>query len=192
MVARWIEINFASNNPNKITEVAAILESFNIRVNPVNLKVREIQANNLDDIATDSAKATAEFAGKTVVVEDAGLFIDSLRGFPGPYSSFVYQTIGCKGILKLMTGVQERTAVFRSAVSSCQSRGEPKVFTGETKGKISLSERSGRKFGYDPIFIPDGSSCKTFSEMSVSEKNQVSHRFRAFKKLATWLLTGNE
>jgi XTP/dITP diphosphohydrolase len=175
-----------------VTEVVAILKAFNIKVNQVNFKVREIQANKLEDIAADSAKATAESTGKTIVVEDAGLFIDSLYGFPGPYSSFVYQTIGCKGILKLMEGVHERTAVFRSAVSYCQSQSEPRVFTGETKGKISLSERRGRKFGYDPIFIPDGVSYKTYSEMSVPEKNQASHRFRAFKKLAVWLITGKE
>jgi XTP/dITP diphosphohydrolase len=192
MVASQIEINFASSNPNKVTEVVAILKAFNIKVNQVNFKVREIQANKLEDIAADSAKATAESTGKTIVVEDAGLFIDSLYGFPGPYSSFVYQTIGCKGILKLMEGVHERTAVFRSAVSYCQSQSEPRVFTGETKGKISLSERRGRKFGYDPIFIPDGVSYKTYSEMSVPEKNQASHRFRAFKKLAVWLITGKE
>lgn len=192
MVANKIEINFASNNSEKVAEVTAILETFNIKVNPANLKIREIQADNLEDIAADSAKATAESAGKTVVVEDAGLFINNLNGFPGPYSSFVYRTIGCKGILRLMRGVHDRSAIFRSAVSYCQFHREPKVFTGETRGKLSLSERSGRKFGYDPIFIPETASHKTFSEMSILEKNQVSHRYRAFKKLATWLLTEKE
>jgi XTP/dITP diphosphohydrolase len=188
MIARKIEINFASNNPDKIAEVTAILEAFSIKVIPANLKVREIQADNLEDIAADSAKATAESAGKSIVVEDAGLFINSLNGFPGPYSSFVYRTIGCKGILRLMKGVQDRTAIFRSAVSYCSLNRELKVFTGETRGKISSSERPGRKFGYDPIFIPESGSHKTYSEMSISEKNQVSHRFRAFKELAAWLL----
>jgi XTP/dITP diphosphohydrolase len=188
MTTRKIEINFASNNPDKIAEVTAILEAFSIKIIPANLKVREIQADKLEDIASDSAEATAKFAGKSIVVEDAGLFINSLNGFPGPYSSFVYRTIGCKGILKLMSGVQDRTAVFRSAVSYCSFNRELKVFTGEARGKISSSERAGRKFGYDPIFIPESASNKTYSEMSIMEKNRVSHRFRAFKELATWLL----
>jgi XTP/dITP diphosphohydrolase len=156
------------------------------------LKLREIQADNLEDIATDSAKATTESSGKIVVVEDAGLFIDNLNGFPGPYSSFVHRTIGCKGILKLMKGISERSATFRSAVAYCQPHHEPEVFKGEAKGKISLSERNGRAFGYDPIFIPEGTSSKAFSEMSISEKNKVSHRFKAFNKLAIWLLNRNE
>jgi XTP/dITP diphosphohydrolase len=192
MVTSQIEINFASNNADKIAEARSILKQFNIKVNPVNFKVREIQASNLEEIAADSAKATAESAGKSIVVEDAGLFISSLMGFPGPYSSFVYQTIGCGGILKLMRGIHRRTAVFRSAVSYCEPHREPKVFTGELEGKISLTERHGRKFGYDPIFIPDVPSGKTFSEMGLQEKNQVSHRFKAFKKLAFWLLAGKE
>jgi XTP/dITP diphosphohydrolase len=192
MVTSQIEINFASNNADKIAEARSILKQFNIKVNPVNFKVREIQASNLEEIAADSAKATAESAGKSIVVEDAGLFISSLMGFPGPYSSFVYQTIGCGGILKLMRGIHRRTAVFRSAVSYCEPRHEPRVFTGEIEGKISLTERHGRKFGYDPIFIPSVTPSKTFSEMGLLEKNQVSHRFKAFKNLAFWFLARKE
>ena len=187
-----IEINFASNNPNKVTEVTEILCAFNITVIPVNLKTREIQADRLEDIATDSAKATAEFSGKTVVVEDAGLFVDKLNGFPGPYSSFVNRTIGCKGMLKLMKGTRRRSAVFRSAVAYCEPHSEPELFMGEVKGMISLSERSGRKFGFDPIFIPGRVFSKTFSQMDISEKNKISHRFKAFKKLAIWLAARNE
>jgi XTP/dITP diphosphohydrolase len=192
MVASQIEINFASNNENKIAEATNILRQFNIKVNPVNFKVREIQASNLEEIAADSAKATADSAGKSIVVEDAGLFIASLNGFPGPCSSFVHATIGCSGILKLMRGIHKRTAVFRSAVSYCEPQHEPRVFTGEIAGEISLTERHGRKFGYDPIFIPDLVPSKTFSEMGLLEKNQFSHRFKAFKKLALWFLTGKE
>jgi XTP/dITP diphosphohydrolase len=88
-----------------------------------------------------------------------------------------------------MRRVHDRTAVFRSAVSYCQLNREPKVFTGEARGKVSLSERYGRKFGFDPIFIPELGSHKTYSEMSITEKNEVSHRFVAFKQLADWLLT---
>lgn len=183
-----VVINFASSNPHKIAEVKEILEPFGIKVNPVKSKVREIQSDSPEEIAADSARVTAQATSKSIVVEDAGLFIESLGGFPGPYSSYVYSTIGCRGVLKLMEGVAERTATFRSAVSYCEADGEPKVFTGETRGKISLTEKAGREFGYDPIFVPDELNGRTFSELSVKEKNKVSHRSRAFNKLANWLL----
>lgn len=139
MVARRIDINFASSNPDKISEVREILRNHNIGTNPMNSKVREIQANSLEEIAADSAKTTADSLGKTVVVEDAGLFIISLRGFPGPYSSYVHNAIGCAGILQLMERETERSAVFRSAVSYCDPKSEPEVFTGEIRGEISLA-----------------------------------------------------
>jgi XTP/dITP diphosphohydrolase len=188
MATSEIEVYFASNNPHKAIEVKEILKSFGINVKQLKSKVREIQSDSIEDIAADSARFTAQATCRSVVVEDAGLFIETLGGFPGPYSSYVYSTIGCRGILKLMESSAERTATFRSAVSYCEAGGEPKVFTGETRGKISLAERRGREFGYDPIFIPDEIDDRAFSELSVEEKNKVSHRSRAFSKLANWLL----
>jgi len=187
-----IEVSFASSNPHKITEVKEILEIFGIKVKPLKSKVREIQSNSLEEIAADSARVTAQASCKSIVVEDAGLFIDALGGFPGPYSSYVYDTIGCRGILKLMERTSERAATFRSAVSYCEVNREPEVFIGEVEGKISSTERSGRRFGYDPIFIPDELDGRTFSELSVGEKNKVSHRFKAFSKFANWLLETHE
>jgi XTP/dITP diphosphohydrolase len=192
MTTSQIEINFASNNPHKIVEVKGILESLGIKVNPLKSKVREIQSNSLEEIAADSAKITAQATCKSIVVEDAGLHIEALGGFPGPYSSYVYDTIGCNGILKLMDKLAKRTATFRSAVSYCEPNSEPKIFTGEVRGKISLTRRGGRRFGFDPIFIPDELDGRTFSELNVSEKNKISHRFRAFAKLANWLLKSYE
>jgi XTP/dITP diphosphohydrolase len=188
MATYKMEINFASNNPHKIAEVEKILESFGIKVNTLKSKVREIQSISLEEIAADSARMTAQATRKTIVVEDAGLHIEALDGFPGPYSSYVHEKIGCKGILKLMEKLVKRTATFRSAVSYCEPDEEPEIFTGEVRGKISLTERRGRRFGFDPIFIPDELDDRTFSELSISEKNKVSHRSRAFTSLANWLL----
>ena len=184
-----IEINFASGNHDKIAEVKNILEKHGIKVNTMDSKVREIQANTLEEIAADSAKITADLLAKSVVVEDAGLFIPSLRGFPGPYSSYAHNTIGCRGILGLMAEKADRSAVFRSAVSYCEPNSEPFVFTGEVKGRISLTERNGRKFGYDPVFIPGELDGRAFSELTIDEKNNISHRSRSFSKFAMWFLT---
>jgi XTP/dITP diphosphohydrolase len=188
MRQRRIKINFATGNPDKITEARMILEDYDIEINAVDSKVREIQAASLEEIAADSAKTTADLLGESIVVEDAGLFIDSLNGFPGPYSSYVHRTVGCKGILQLMAGESDRNAAFHSAVSYCDPNSDPIVFTGETRGRISSTERSGRTFGFDPVFIPQELDGRAFSELDIIEKNRVSHRSRAFAKLASWLL----
>jgi XTP/dITP diphosphohydrolase len=122
-------------------------------------------------------------------VEDAGLFIEALKGFPGPYAAYAYQTIGNNGLLKLLENVENRKAVFRSAIAYCDSEAEaPVVFEGEAEGEITVDERigSGKSgFGFDPIFRPSGSE-KAFAEMTLEEKNGFSHRAKAVLKFAEW------
>jgi len=113
-----------------------------------------------------------------------------LSGFPGPYAAYVYKTIHNSGILKLMEGVKDRRAVFQSVIAYCddQTCCEPKIFCGESKGRITTVERKeqGKSgFGFDPIFEPDGSK-KTFAEMTLEEKNGYSHRANAIRKFAEW------
>ena len=83
----------------------------------IRVKAMEIQDENLENIAKASAIDAAKKCGLPVIVEDAGLFIEALNGFPGPYSSYVNKTIGVGGILKLMNNVKDRSAYFLSAVA---------------------------------------------------------------------------
>jgi XTP/dITP diphosphohydrolase len=122
-----------------------------------------------------------------VVAEDAGLFVDALQGFPGPYSSDVYKRLGVKGVLKLMEGVRNRKASFRSAVAFCRPAGRPKCFLGTVVGTIGLRPRGSGGFGFDPIFIPAEGDGRTFAQMTVDEKNRMSHRARSFRKFSRWL-----
>ena len=117
-----------------------------------------------------------------MIVEDDGLFIKSLNGFPGPYSSFVFDTIGNKGILRLVS--RPRDALFRSIIAYCERDDYVHLFSADVKGKISKKER-GVKWGFDPIFVPSGKN-KSYSELA--EKNQISHRYLALKKFANWYL----
>jgi XTP/dITP diphosphohydrolase len=127
--------------------------------------------------------------GLPVIVEDAGLFVDALNGFPGPYAAYVYKTIGNKGLLKLMQNVEKRRAQFWSAIAYCDSEAKaPLVFEGEAEGEITVNERVGNDksgFGFDPIFQPDGSA-KAFAEMTLKEKNGFSHRAKTVRKFAEW------
>jgi XTP/dITP diphosphohydrolase len=150
----------------------------------------EYQDDNVENIAMASSIDAVERLNLPVAVEDTGLLIESLNGFPGPYSSYVYRTIGNPKILKLMEGVKNRGAYFKSAVAfTTPYMDEPLCFIGKVKGKIVKKERGISGFGFDPIFIPLGSS-KTFAEMTVREKNRFSHRALAFREFAKWYSLG--
>jgi XTP/dITP diphosphohydrolase len=180
---------FATGNVNKFNEARSILGSYGIAVGMLKLKGDEIQSESLQEIAENSVQYAFKKSGLPIFVEDAGLFIDALSGFPGPYAAYVYKTIHNSGIVKLMDGVKDRQATFFSVISYCDEIiSKPKSFLGESKGKITTAERSAQGksgFGFDPIFQPHGSS-KTFAEMTITEKNGYSHRANAIRKFAEW------
>ena len=125
-------------------------------------------------------------------MEDAGLFIDALSSFPGPYAAYVYKTIHNSGILRLMENATDRHARFQSVIAYCdETLCEPECFDGESSGEITRTESKPQgksAFGFDPIFQPVGSS-KTFAEMTIEEKNGFSHRAIAIRKFAEWYKT---
>jgi len=174
------EIYFLSSNEHKYLEIMPIAKKYGINLIYYPKHKVEIQSDDLLKIAKTAALNAYLELEKPVLVEDAGLFIEALNGFPGPYSNYVYRTIGCTGILKLMEGIQNRRAFFRSAAVLIY---EPYIITavGEVEGTISEKPRGNKGFGFDPIFIPQGST-RTFAEMSIEEKNIYSHRAKAVEK----------
>ena len=183
-----IRVNIITANEGKAREFIELGKVYGIEVNIVGIPKVEIQSEKLEEIAMYSAINAVIHVKDYVVVEDAGLFIKALNGFPGPYSSYVYKKLGVEGILKLMDGVSDRRAYFKSVIAFASPTGLVKIFEGVVHGEIALSARGSGGFGFDPIFIPKGER-RTFAEMSVSEKNKYSHRARAFKELANWLRT---
>lgn len=179
---------FATGNMHKVEEVRLILKDYSLKVEQVNVKGVEIQADKVEEVARASAMAAAQTEGIPIFVEDTGLFLEALNGFPGPYASYVHATIGRRGVLKLLNGVENRKAEFKSAVAFCSPKEEPVCFIGYVIGRISFEERGVQGFGYDSIFEPDGGRGKTFAEMNADEKNIYSHRARAIKKFADWYL----
>jgi XTP/dITP diphosphohydrolase len=182
---------FATGNIHKFDEARSILTGLDIAVGMLRVKDVEIQSDSLVEIAKSSAQEAFKRCCLPVIVEDAGLFIDALKGFPGPYAAYAYQTVGNKGLLKLLENVENRKAVFRSAIAYCDSEAEaPVVFEGASAGEITVDERIGSGesgFGFDPIFRPLGSA-RTFAEMTLEEKNGFSHRAKAVRKFAEWYL----
>lgn len=177
------KILLVTGNKHKEIELRNILSKFKIDLEAIDLDINEIQAESIEEIAIDYAKKSFEILRVPLIVEDSGLFIDSLKGFPGPYSSFVFKTIGCEGILKLMENVEDRKARFVSVIAYADEK-RSLIFKGEVKGEIA-KEKRGIGWGFDPIFIPKGSSI-TFGEMDVEEKNNHSHRGKSAIKFAEW------
>lgn len=180
-------IFFATNNVNKFKEARKVLSRYKIAVGMLRVKTKEIQSESLEEIAKASALEAFQRCGLPIIVEDAGLFVEVLKGFPGPYSSYVYKTIGNAGLLKLMEGFEDRSAKFQSVIAyHSEELGSPICFKGEVYGQITKEVREGCSgFGFDPIFKPEKSD-KTFAEMSIREKNRHSHRAKALRKFARW------
>ena len=178
------ELSFATSNENKFQEAERILSNLGIKLNFFKTTLEEMQSNNLSDIAEQKAINAYKLVQKSVIIEDDGLFIDSLNGFPGPYSSYVYDTIGNNGIMNLLADSKIRDAKFVSIIAYCDNDYGVKLFESSIPGKISsIIEKGG--WGYDPIFIPDGES-KTYA--NVSDKDKFSHRSAALTKFSNWFL----
>ena len=177
---------FASSNENKYKEAKAILSKFKINLDFLKSHLEEIQADTLEEIALHKITQAFSQCSKPVIVEDDGLFIDSLNGFPGPYSAFAFKTIGNKGILQLLKA--KRKAKFQSVIAYCEKNNDVMLFKATVDGKISR-KLAGIKWGYDPIFIPDGQN-KTYAQLR--DKNLVSHRYLSLRKFAMWHLHRRE
>ena len=144
------DLFFVSSNNHKYQESKKILDSFGIKLGFLKSDLEEIQSNSLNDIAIKKARNAFSKYKKPIIVEDDGLFINSLEGFPGPYSSYVFKTIGNKGILNLLKN--NRKAKFVSIITYCDKT-ILESFDGKLNGIISKSQK-GKGWGYDPIFIP--------------------------------------
>lgn len=178
------KIVFVTSNNGKFNEARSILGAKKIELLQNTEGYPELQEDDLEPIASFGAKWVAEKLQIPVMVDDSGLFINALNGFPGPYSAFVENKIGNKKILRLMEDEEDRTAYFKSVIGYCEPGNDAVVFTGIVKGLISFEERGSGGFGYDPIFEYNG---RTFAEMSSEEKNKYSHRKRALEKFFEWL-----
>lgn len=178
------DLLLATSNAHKYSEARDILGDCGIRLGRLECDLVEIQSSSLGEIASKKAADALSRCSRPVIAEDAGLFVDSLGGFPGPYSAFVHDTIGCAGVLRIL-GRRARGASFCAAVAYAEpSSREPRVFESRVRGTIAQRELGGG-WGYDPIFVPEGSS-ETYAQMG-NGKSRVSHRALALRMLADWL-----
>lgn len=178
------KIIFVTGNAGKFTEIKEILAAVGIEAVQNDGDYPEIQADDLELIAAYSAKAAAQDLQIPVLVDDSGLFIKALNGFPGPYSRFTEDHLGNPRVLKLMENETNRDAYFKTVIAFCEPGKEPLTFSGTVDGKIAFEERGGGGFGFDPIFDYNG---QTFGELGTDFKNTISHRRRALDKFIKWV-----
>ena len=184
---------FATNNAHKIEEVTSILNNeFNIR----SLKDERIDFDipepydTIEENAREKARVIYSYTGKDCFGEDTGLEVAALNGEPGVKSARYAgeERSFDDNIEKLLTNLKKssnRDAQFKTIVCLI-IKGEEFTFEGICKGTIVAEKRGQSGFGYDPVFIPDGST-KTFAEMTMAEKNMYSHRKKAIDSLVKFL-----
>ncbi|RME79448.1 MAG: RdgB/HAM1 family non-canonical purine NTP pyrophosphatase [Methanobacteriota archaeon] len=170
---------FVTSNSGKFREAKEILGD----VEQAELDLEEPRGS-LEHIAMHKALEASKRFEAPLFVEDSGLFIDALKGFPGSLSSIVHSKIGLEGIISLMKGKEDRSAHFKSVIAYVDGDGI-KLFSGAVKGVISEEIRGTGGFAYDPIFIPQGYE-KTFAE-DQALKTKLSHRYYSLMALKSYL-----
>lgn len=193
-----MKIVFATNNAHKLAEVQAVLGEGYTLLTPCDCGVAEEipeTQQTLEGNASQKARYLYDRTGLDCFADDTGLEVAALGGAPGVRSAR-YATDGHdfaannRLLLANLEGVADRRARFRTVISLILG-GRERLFEGVVEGRIAERETGAEGFGYDPLFVPEGSE-RTFAEMTAAEKNAVSHRARAVRKLAEYLYNLNK
>ena len=188
-----MKLVFATHNANKAEEIQSLLpENFQIlTLSDINCH-EEIPetAETLEGNSLLKAQFVSDNFNLNCFADDTGLEIDALNGRPGVYSArYAGEAKNAEAnmnlVLSELKNESNRKAQFRTVITLILND-KTHVFEGIVRGEMSNEKRGSDGFGYDPIFIPEGQS-KTFAEMTLVEKNQQSHRARAFEKMINFL-----
>lgn len=173
---------FVTSNLHKLKEAEQILGR---KLNHISLELPELQALQVSEIVKDKAEKAYGVVKKPVVVDDTGIYIKSLNGFPGAFVKWVLLASGNEIICRLIKKGKSRSAYAEVCIDLYDGK-KHHVFSGRVHGKIALRPMGNEKFHWDPIFIPNGYK-KSFAQMSDEQKNSISHRGEAFRKLKKFL-----
>ena len=176
------QLILVSSNPNKGIEAERILGSPVLRVS---LSLPEIQAPTVEEITRYKLETAKAKGYQRLIVEDVSLGFDELGNFPGPYVRWLLEAAGGTGLAAIAYALNNRAARAQCCVGYWDGK-QVRIFMGETRGEILVKPRGERVFGWDAWFLPEGSK-QTFAEMTAEEKDAVSHRGRAYRKLAEHL-----
>jgi len=186
-----MKIVFITTNKFKFEEVGGILKDYPIELEQLSIEYEEDHDSSIEEIARSAAKKLSTEINKPIILEDTGLFFKAYEGFPGALPKFVFNTLGYKGIFKLIEG-ESRKAYFKTVAAYCEPNEDPVLFSGTMRGEITdeIYNKDQEAMPYDRIFIPEGKS-KTISDMTLQEKNSLSQRAEAFKKFGEYIINKN-
>lgn len=175
----WGNLKFATGNVNKVDEAQKIL---GVPLEQVVLEdVHEIQTSNVSELVGHKLTQAHNELRCPVMVEDSGLIFSAWNGLPGAMVKWFEKSVGCAGMLKMLEPFDNREAQAVCYVAVYNGL-DLKIAHGEVRGSIATAVRGNNGFGWDVIFIPEGQD-RTYAEMSMEEKNAISHRRKAFEKL---------
>ncbi len=170
---------FVTSNLGKLREAEAVL---GCTIDHHVLDLTEIQSLDLAEVVRDKAARAWQRLRRPVLVEDTGLELDGIGGFPGPLVRWLLASVGPAGICRIADCFADSGATARCLV--CATDGSTEVFgEGVVQGTIAAEPRGGSGFGWDSSFIPDDGDGRTYGEMTEDEKNLISHRRKAFLAL---------
>jgi XTP/dITP diphosphohydrolase len=187
-----VQYVLASANKDKAAEIAAILDDVDLLPRPDDVPDVDETGDTLEENARLKAFALVNATGLPAIADDTGLEVDELGGAPGVYSAryagdhATYED-NVRKLYEAMIGASTRTARFRTVALAGFPDGTEIIGHGVVEGRIADEPVGDNGFGYDPLFIPDGGDGRTFAQMTLGEKERVSHRGRAFRALAAGL-----
>jgi len=192
-----MQIVFATNNENKLREIRNILGTSFTLLSLSDLNINDDVPENEPDLEGNAmlkARHIHKMLNMNVFADDTGLEIEALGGLPGVNSArFAGEDKNFDSnidkVLEMMGDTANRRARFKTVIALILD-GREYFFDGIVNGRIITEKRGREGFGYDPVFVPEGSD-RTFSEMPLNEKNKISHRARAFEKLRIFLVHYN-
>ena len=172
---------FITGNKDKFQEVKLMLPE----IEQLDLDLTEIQSIDPKEIIEHKLQEALKQHQGDFIIEDTGLYMDSLNGLPGPLIKWFMKTVGAEGLYKISEGLGNNKAEAKVVLGYARANGAVNFFEGAIKGTI-VAPRTDSGFGWDPVFQPDGSE-KSFAQMSKDEKNEISHRGIAVRKLREFL-----
>lgn len=167
-----------TGNTGKLREAERIL---GLRPDSEALDLPEIQSLDLEEVLREKGEEAWRRLGRPIVVEETGLELDALGGFPGPLVKWMLQAVGAEGISRTALALGEPRAVARCALLYRDAE-QVVIAEGAVAGKLVAEPRGDHGFGWDPVLVPDGES-RTFAELRPEEKDRLGHRGQAWRAL---------
>ena len=181
-----MKVFIATGNKHKVHEMSLMLSAFGIELEQKDISIIEPDFDSIEEIAVEKAKQAFEKIKKPVIAEDTGVYFEEYNNFPGQLAKRIYLGIGFEGLISLIKLKENKKAYFKTAVAYFDGE-KSKVFSGKMEGTLLEEIVSLKKdrLPYEKLFVPNGFD-KALVDLSVEEKNKISHRAKATKKFGEW------